>query len=222
VLGFGGQVMKNVAGYDVSRLLAGSLGTLGLIAEASLKVLPRPLCELTLSFEMPEERAIEALNRWPASPLPISRERVARRRAAFAPLGRGTCRAGRGRKNGGRKNANRKRSGPPFASRPRRSFGGPEPLWRIAVPPRTARWASPEDSSSNGRRLALAQVRRFGSYRARGGAARQGPRHAVPRRRQAGGGFCAARPVLMRLHRELKAAFDPAGIFNPGRLYAEM
>jgi len=72
LLAFGGQVMKNVAGYDVSRLLAGSLGTLGLILEASLKVLPRPPAERTLLFELPQAKALDSLNRWAARPLPIS------------------------------------------------------------------------------------------------------------------------------------------------------
>lgn len=72
VLRFGGQVMKNVAGYDVSRLMAGSLGTLGIILEASLKALPLPVAEATLRLELPEDRAIEQLNRWGGKPLPIS------------------------------------------------------------------------------------------------------------------------------------------------------
>ena len=72
MLVFGGQVMKNVAGYDVSRLLAGSLGTLGLILEVSLKVLPRPVSEQTLALELPQARALENMNRWAGMPLPIS------------------------------------------------------------------------------------------------------------------------------------------------------
>src|SRR5687767_7506438 len=72
LLSFGGQVMKNVAGYDVSRLLAGSLGTLGLIVEVSLKLLPRPVMELTQRFEMAQAQALEALRRWGGQPLPIS------------------------------------------------------------------------------------------------------------------------------------------------------
>ncbi|HEY6281987.1 MAG TPA: glycolate oxidase subunit GlcE, partial [Burkholderiales bacterium] len=71
-LRFGGQVMKNVAGYDVSRLMVGSLGTLGLILEVSLKVLPLPLAESTLRFEFPEDKAIQMLNQWAGKPLPIS------------------------------------------------------------------------------------------------------------------------------------------------------
>ena len=71
-LKFGGQVMKNVAGYDVSRLMTGSLGTLGLLLEISLKVLPRPAEEMTLVFEMDEPQAIEQINRWSGKPLPLS------------------------------------------------------------------------------------------------------------------------------------------------------
>ena len=72
LLKFGGTVIKNVAGYDVSRLLAGSLGTLGVIAELSIKVLPRPASELTLRFEMTEGEALRHLNSWAGQPLPLS------------------------------------------------------------------------------------------------------------------------------------------------------
>jgi glycolate oxidase FAD binding subunit len=69
---FGGQVMKNVAGYDVSRLMAGSLGTLGVLLEVSLKVLPVAPMEATLAFEMDEAAALKQLNRWGAMPLPVN------------------------------------------------------------------------------------------------------------------------------------------------------
>ncbi|MEO8543094.1 MAG: glycolate oxidase subunit GlcE [Betaproteobacteria bacterium] len=72
LLHFGGQVMKNVAGYDVSRLMAGSLGTLGLITEVSLKVLPRPVAEASLRFELAQADALRQLNRWAGQPLPIN------------------------------------------------------------------------------------------------------------------------------------------------------
>jgi glycolate oxidase FAD binding subunit len=72
ILHFGGQVMKNVAGYDVSRLLAGSLGTLGLILEVSIKVLPVPVAEATLRFLATDTDAIRKLNEWGGMPLPIS------------------------------------------------------------------------------------------------------------------------------------------------------
>src|SRR5258708_4137906 len=69
---FGGQVMKNVAGFDVSRLLCGSLGILGVITEISLKVLPRPRAEETLRLELPPAAAVESFNRWSALGVPIS------------------------------------------------------------------------------------------------------------------------------------------------------
>ena len=72
LLTFGGQVMKNVAGYDVSRLMAGSMGTLGVIVEVSLKVLPMPPAECTLLFELSETSARQQLNRWGGKPLPLN------------------------------------------------------------------------------------------------------------------------------------------------------
>src|SRR5258708_39727781 len=72
VVSVGGQVMKNVAGYDVSRLMAGSLGTLAIILEASVKALPVPMTGTTLELELPEDKAIEALNNWGGRPPPIS------------------------------------------------------------------------------------------------------------------------------------------------------
>jgi glycolate oxidase FAD binding subunit len=72
VLSFGGQVMKNVAGYDVSRVLAGSLGTLGVITEVSLKVLPVPPAEATLEFACSQADALRLLNEWGGRPLPLN------------------------------------------------------------------------------------------------------------------------------------------------------
>lgn len=70
-LRFGGTVMKNVAGFDVSRLMAGSMGTLGVLTEVSLKVLPQPVASLTLHGRMDQAQAIRALNLWAAQPLPL-------------------------------------------------------------------------------------------------------------------------------------------------------
>jgi glycolate oxidase FAD binding subunit len=71
-LRFGGRVIKNVAGYDVSRLMAGAFGTLGVLLDLSFKVLPRPVAETTLRFELSEADAIETMNRWAGQPLPLS------------------------------------------------------------------------------------------------------------------------------------------------------
>lgn len=71
-LSFGGKVMKNVAGYDVSRLLPGSLGTFALILEASVKVLPKPAGTASLRCFISEARALKVLNEWAGQPLPLS------------------------------------------------------------------------------------------------------------------------------------------------------
>jgi len=71
-LTFGGQVMKNVAGYDVSRLMVGARGTLGLLTEVSLKVLPVAPSEATLCFALEQEAALEHLHRWGGEPLPLN------------------------------------------------------------------------------------------------------------------------------------------------------
>ena len=68
----GGQVMKNVAGYDVSRLLAGSRGTLGILLDITLKVLPEPEQQITLAFELDENRAIRQMNELAGRSLPIN------------------------------------------------------------------------------------------------------------------------------------------------------
>ncbi len=71
-LSFGGKVMKNVAGYDVSRLLPGSLGTLALLLEASVKVLPKPAACATLRCQISQDNALKVLNEWAGQPLPLS------------------------------------------------------------------------------------------------------------------------------------------------------
>jgi glycolate oxidase FAD binding subunit len=71
-LSFGGKVMKNVAGYDVSRLMPGSMGTLSLLLEASVKVLPKPAATATLRCQISQEKALRVLNEWAGQPLPLS------------------------------------------------------------------------------------------------------------------------------------------------------
>ncbi|MCU7938810.1 MAG: glycolate oxidase subunit GlcE [gamma proteobacterium symbiont of Bathyaustriella thionipta] len=71
-LKFGGQVMKNVAGYDVSRLQAGALGTLGVITEISFKVLPLPAASGTVVLAMNASEAIKLMNQVSAKAVPVS------------------------------------------------------------------------------------------------------------------------------------------------------
>jgi glycolate oxidase FAD binding subunit len=225
LLVFGGQVMKNVAGYDVSRLLAGSLGTLGLIVEASIKVLPRPAMEATLRLKLNEERAIEALNRWAGQPLPVSATAWHDGQLGVRLSGAEAAVRAAGGKIGGEEMPQAQAAAfwegvrehaDPF-------FAGEEPLWRLAVPPASPPLRLPGRQMiewGGGLRWlksgAEAQVIREAASRARG--------HATLFRaeRRAGEAFSPLDAAQMRLHRSLKAAFDPAGILNPGRLYAQL
>ena len=228
LLTFGGQVMKNVAGYDVSRLLAGSLGTLGLIVEASIKVLPRPAIERTLRMALSCEKAIEQCNRWAAQPLPVSATawhdgelsiRISGTEAALGPAAE---------RIGGDAMADEEAREFWASIREHRHpfFERPGALWRLALPstaPTLAldgpqllewvgaqRWLKSDASAEEVREVAQHAGGHATLFRI--GSGQQGRVDA----------FTSPGPVLMRLHRELKSAFDPAGIFNPGRLYPEL
>jgi glycolate oxidase FAD binding subunit len=216
VLQFGGAVMKNVAGYDVSRLLTGSLGTLGLIAEASLKVLPRPPSERTLRLEAGESEALATMNRWDGQPLPVSASAWHDGRLYVRLSGAEPAVQAAAHRIGGE-------AGPPslwdeMKEQTHLFFAGAEPLWRVSVPSTAAPLGLP------GRQLiewggALRWLKTTAGAEAVRGAAK----HATLFRAadKSPGAFSPLEPVNARLHKALKAAFDPAGILNPGRLYAD-
>ena len=224
MLDFGGKVMKNVAGYDVSRLLAGSLGTLGLLAEVTLKVLPRPLAEQSLLFEFGEAEAIAQLNHWGGQPLPISASfwhdgrLLVRLSGARAAVEAARCQLG------GELAVDAEKTWQSIREQTHTAFAG-EVIWRLSLP-------------STAPSLALGGLRALewgGSLRWLSGAlepqlvrnaAAVAGGHAVLYRapesqRCLEGTFAPLPPALLALHRRLKKAFDPRGIFNPGRFYAE-
>jgi FAD/FMN-containing dehydrogenase len=229
LLGFGGQVMKNVAGYDVSRTLAGSLGVLGVICEVSLKVLPRPPSTATLRFEWDQARALRQLATWGGQPWPISASAwwegmlVLRLSGAAAAVDAALAKFGGEIVEPGLAAAfwdGLRDQRDEFFAGALRAVGGGATLWRLSLPPTTPplalsgellvewggaqRWLCTSASAATVREAAQAA----------GG-------HATILRGadRSAGTFAPLAPPLMRIHRELKKAFDPAGIFNPGRLY---
>ncbi|MBB5391600.1 MULTISPECIES: glycolate oxidase subunit GlcE [unclassified Herbaspirillum] len=223
-LHFGGQVMKNVAGYDVSRLLAGSLGILGLILQVSLKVLPKPFASSTRVFEINQEGALRLLNQWGGQPLPLAASAWSNNVLTIRLAGAQAAVDAAVKKLGGSELSNGDDFWRDLREQTHAYFADPDaPLWRLSLPS----VAPPVD-------LPGAQLVEWG------GAQRwlrpQGPLDAVTIRAAAlaaGGSaslhrggdkaigvFHPLQPAVEKIHRNLKTQFDPAGIFNPGRMYA--
>jgi glycolate oxidase FAD binding subunit len=222
ILRFGGQVMKNVAGFDVSRLLCGSLGILGVITQVSLKVLPRPRAEETLRFEMPVRQGLEAFNRWSGQPLPLSAatwgDGVAWVRLSGATAAvRAACERLGGEIVDPTSAASwwsslRHHTHPIFAS---------PALWRISVPdtaPPLALHGEPLIGWGGALRWYAGDI---GADARKVAAAAGGTALCWRGTPPAGSGrFHPLQPAVAALHHRLKQQFDPHGIFNPGRMIA--
>jgi glycolate oxidase FAD binding subunit len=226
LLRFGGQVMKNVAGYDVSRLLAGSLGTLGLIASVSLKVLPRPVRETTLLFELGQHAALEKLGNWIGRALPVSSSAWQDGRLALRLSGARAAVGAAVQELGGEPMLDADRFWQDLREQRTVFFDGVEGdgLWRLAVPPTTPPLDLP------GRQLiewggGQRWLRSDGVADAdviRATAAACGGHATLFRGGDKGRGvFTPLQPALAQVHRRLKESFDPAGIFDPTRMYNE-
>lgn len=218
LLRFGGEVMKNVAGYDVSRLMAGSFGCLGLLTEVSLKVLPRPRQCLSLRLPMGRHQALAELAEWGQQPLPISAA-CHDGDALYLRLegGEGSVASAVERLGGEYLDGSywtdlrEQRLG---------FFEAPQPLWRLSLPHNSTpielpgrqlldwggaqRWLK-SDAPAEQIRQAVARI---------GG-------HATLYESDPAS-FHPLEGPLLRYHRNLKLQLDPQGIFNPGRLYAEV
>jgi len=230
VLTFGGQVMKNVAGYDVSRVLAGSLGILGVLCEVSLKVLPVPPASVTLRFEADQAQAVRRLNEWGGQPLPLNASAwwdgmlvvrlsgaVAAVRAAYDKLGGEIVdvKLAAAFWDGLRDH------GDEFFAGAAKAVEHGAGLWRLSVPATT-----PPLKLSGEQLLEWGGAQRWICTTAPASVLREAAAgaggHAVlfRSRDKAAGAFAPLPPALARIHRELKTAFDPDGVFNPGRLMA--
>lgn len=222
-LRFGGQVMKNVAGYDVSRLMTGSMGTLGLLLEVSLKVLPLPPLELTLCMQMKEAEAIEKMSLWASKPLPISAtcfcdNALMLRLSGAEPA----VRAAQARLGG-----EEMIEGAVFWQSVREQthafFQPAKSLWRLSIKSTTPPLSLP------GRQLIewggalrwLASDANMDANTLRAAAEAAGGHATLFRSSELSAAvFHPLAPEMMSLHQRLKEKFDPMGIFNPGRMYA--
>jgi len=234
LLTFGGQVMKNVAGYDVSRALAGSWGALGLITELSLKVLPLAPAEATLRFDLDQHPALECLHRWGGQPLPINASRWQdgrlhlRLRGALAAVEAACARLLQecpGERleyapAAGDWNDCRDQRLPFFGAAPSPEHG----LWRISVPqttePLLGAWPQLIEWQG-GQRWLWAPLAAAAQIRA---AARGAGGHAQLWREPGSGAGGVPRtdapaPALAALMRRLREAFDPHGVFAAPELF---
>ncbi len=229
VLKFGGQVMKNVAGYDVSRLACGSLGILGPIVEVSLKVLPVPAHECTLQMRLAEHEALRALNEWGGQPLPVSASawrtgELALRLSGAAAAVEATARRLAREYSAARldsREAGRLWAG--IREHTDAFFAGTQALWRLSVPATAPALGLP------GAQLiewggALRWLRSDAeAAQVRAAAERVGGTATLFRATDRRAGvFHPLAPASARLQRRLKQAFDPNRLFNPGRMYADL
>lgn len=219
-LRFGGEVMKNVAGYDVSRLMAGSYGCLGLVTEVSLKVVPKPRATRYVALELGLDDARRQLTGWRRAGLPVTGACYA------AGVLQVRLEGGVGSVRGARESIGGADSDETFWTQLRAFelpfFADARPLWRLSLPvaaPFSAlpgdalldwggaqRWLKTDADANEVRRIA----RELGGHAT---AFTPGVTDAP---------FQPLPDALLQLHRRLKAQLDPLGIFNPGRLYADL
>jgi glycolate oxidase FAD binding subunit len=221
-LQFGGQVMKNVAGYDVSRLMAGSMGSLGLLLDISLKLSPKPIAETTLAFSMSEVDAITSLNRWAGLALPISASSYHVGRLMLRLSGSEAALRLAKQSLGGQEVENASMFWQSLREQTHHFFeaDGEHGLWRISLPSTTPalklkgkcliewggaqRWLWSNETPE----LLRSTVQQAGGHLT---LFRYGDKKI--------GVFTELSKPLQHIHRQLKQGFDPAGIFNRDRLY---
>jgi len=220
LLHFGGEVMKNVAGYDAARLMAGALGTLGVLLDVSLKVLPMPERKLTLMQACTPTEALTQMNRLAGQPLPLSATAWADGQLYLRFSGAASAVTSIPEHVSGEMLPKDAVFWAELRERHLPFFDDARPMWRLALPP-----AAPQPEIAGDWLIDWGGAQRW--------LASDEPADRVRAAAEALGGHAALfhtdapavdfHPLpngLWQLHRRLKQAFDPAGILNPGRMYA--
>ena len=232
LLTFGGQVIKNVAGYDLSRLMAGSMGILGVICEVSLKVMPiLPACR-TLSLDIDEAAAQRQLNRWGGEPFPLSASAWYQDRL-YVRLAGGEAAVDLSQRRVGGQDLEPQTAEKwwsdirdhhhEFFTLGAGEFERGDCLWRLSVPDTVPPIPLPgrQFIEWGGAQRWLRSTAPAADIRS--AAARVGGHATLVRAADKSPGvFAELSHASMNIHRRLKQSFDPAGIFNPGRLYREL
>jgi len=220
-LRFGGQVMKNVAGYDTSRLQAGAMGTLGAITEVSLKVMPKPAMTLTLVEDMALNDVIKYMNQRAGEPKPITGAAWVDGKVYLRLSGAKSAVEATAEKWSG----DVMEQGGAFWQQLQHMqhdfFAGDEPLWRFSIGATAANpdldgpwlidWAGSQrwyrGAADSAKLESMAQQAGGQVTLFRGGDRTDEVMHHQPQ-------------ALKTIQQRLKKSFDPDGLFNPGRLYS--
>ncbi|MDH5712022.1 MAG: glycolate oxidase subunit GlcE [Gammaproteobacteria bacterium] len=224
---FGGEVMKNVAGYDVSRLMAGAMGTLGMLLEVSLKVLPKAEVEVTQQFECSAAEALEKIHGWSQTPLPLSASSYhdSVLRARFSGAAKAVNAAIE--TVGGETMAEDQHYWHSLKEQQLAFFTGDKPLWRLSLASDVESLGLPAEYENDDCLYewggALRWLKSDAPADVIQAAAAELDGHAILFRHDKHGSlFQPLTPGLLRIHQNLKQAFDPENILNPGKLYPEL
>ena len=220
-LHFGGEVIKNVAGYDASRLMVGAFGTLGLLMDVSFRVLPLPATEITLSFSADAAQAVASVVNWSQQPLPITAaawldgELLLRLSGAEAAIHSAQLQLG---------GEITKQTGfwPQLREQQLDFFQTVKPLWRLSLPmaadpldipgEQLIEWGGAQRWLLTGEEPEMIRQ----AAKAAGG-------HATCfRNAQDTEIFSPLSKPMLALQQRLKKAFDPKSILNPGRIYTDL
>lgn len=219
-LRFGGQVMKNVAGYDLARLMCGALGTLGVIMQVSLKVIPIPETEATLTFEFGEDLALQKMNQWAQINLPITATYFEQNILYVRISGIESTIREIKKTLGGEEYIDSETLWDSVKEQRREFFNHPATLWRVSLPgdsPTPEIFDDHVIEWNGGLRWIKSELSTTEIF----SAASMASGHATLFRSNNGAGkrFQPLTPTLAKLHSNIKQAFDPKNIFNPGKMY---